>query len=133
MGHLDAFLQRMEADAALIHRPENIRWLSGYAGEGCLFIAPGVKAVLTDFRYIEAAGRQAPGWAVERTTSERREADVARALIEEAGAKTVRVETDYLTHDAYVKLSEALPGVELVPMDGIPEAPRGTRMGTGLS
>ena len=124
MGHLDAFLQRMEADAALIHRPENIRWLSGYAGEGCLFIAPGVKAVLTDFRYIEAAGRQAPGWAVERTTSERREADVARALIEEAGAKTVRVETDYLTHDAYVKLSEALPGVELVPMDGIPEALR---------
>ena len=54
MGHLDAFLGHLTADAALIHRPENIRYLSGYSGEGCLFIAPGIQAILTDFRYIEA-------------------------------------------------------------------------------
>ena len=59
MSRLDAFLAQLGADAALIHRPENIRYLSGYAGEGCLFVARGVQAILTDFRYIEQAGRQA--------------------------------------------------------------------------
>ena len=121
MGHLDAFLEHLTADAALIHRPENIRYLSGYSGEGCLFIAPGIQAILTDFRYIEAAGRQAPGWAIERTTAERKEADAARELITKTGAKTVCVETDYLTHDDFVKLSGALEGVELLPMKGMPE------------
>ena len=121
LNHLDAFLGRMEADAALIHRPENIRYLSGYAGEGCLFISKDMHAVVTDFRYIEAAGRQAPGWAVERTTSERKEPAVALELAKASGAKSLHVETDFLTHDDYIKLSGALQGIELVPLKGIPE------------
>ena len=124
LNHLDAFLERMHADAALIHRPENIRYLSGYAGEGCLFISKGIHAIVTDFRYIEAAGRQAPGWTVERTTSDRKESSVALALARQCGAKVMRVETDFLTHDDYTKLAQALPGIELLPMEGIPEAMR---------
>ena len=124
MGHLEAFLARLTADAAVIHRRENLRYLSGYSGEGCLFIAPGAKVIVTDFRYIEAAGREAPGWTVERTTSERKEADVLRALISGAGVKTVCVETDFLTYDDFVKLSEKLEGVKLAPLKGIPEALR---------
>lgn len=124
LNHLDAFLARMEADAALIHRPENIRYLSGYAGEGCLFISKGLRAVVTDFRYIEAAGRQAPDWTVERTTSDRKESAVALELAKAAGAKSIHLETDFLTHDDYMKLSEALEGIEPVPMKGIPEALR---------
>lgn len=121
MNRLDAFLERIEADAALIHRPENIRYLSGYAGEGCLFIAKGVQAILTDFRYIEQAGRQAPDWTVERTTSERKEKAIVRALADQVGAKAMRVETDYLTHDDFTALSEALSGIELRSMETIPE------------
>ena len=64
MSHLDAFLNAMRADAALIHRPENMRWLAGYTGEGCLFIAKGIHAVLTDFRYYEQTRRQAPDWTL---------------------------------------------------------------------
>lgn len=124
LSHLEAFLRRMEADAALIHRPENIRWLSGFAGEGCLFIAPGVRTIVTDFRYLEAAARQSPGWAVARTTSERRESAVARSLIEAAGARRVYVETDYLTHDDYLALAEALEGASLMPLKGLPQALR---------
>ena len=33
MNHLEAFLNAMKADAALVHRPENLRWLAGYTGE----------------------------------------------------------------------------------------------------
>ena len=121
LNRLDAFLEKLQADAALIHRPENIRYLSGYAGEGCLFIARGVRAILTDFRYIEQAGRQAPDWTVEQTSAERKATAIAGELASQAGAKVVRVETDYLTHDDYVALSQALRGVELRPMEAIPE------------
>ena len=121
MNHLEAFLNVLGADAAIVHRPENIRWLSGYAGEGCLFISKDVHAVVTDFRYIEAAGRQAPGWRVERTTTDRKESAVLVDLAAEAGAKVVRVETDFLTHDGYTALAKALDGVELIPMETIPE------------
>ena len=121
MDHLKAFLDAMQADAAVIHRPENIRYLSGYSGEGCLFVSKDIHAILTDFRYIEAAGRQAPGWRVERPLSDRRASAIIRELAGEVGAKNLYVETDYLTHDAYVTLDEALPGVELIPLSGIPE------------
>ena len=121
LEHLNAFLERLEADAALIHRPENIRYLSGYAGEGCLYVSRQRRVIVTDFRYIEAAGRQSPGWAIERTTAERKEKDVAYALASEDGARTVCVETDYLTHDDFLSLQKALEGVELQPLNGIPE------------
>ena len=49
LEHLNAFLERLEADAALIHRPENIRYLSGYAGEGCLYVSRQRRVIVTDF------------------------------------------------------------------------------------
>ena len=121
MNHLDALLEALKADAAVIHRPENIRWLSGYSGEGCLFVAPGIRAILTDFRYIEAAERQAPGWRVERTTAERKETQVIRELAGDCGAKVLCLEADFLTHDQWLKLEAALEGFELQPLDGLPE------------
>lgn len=124
LNRVEAFLKRVEADAALIHRPENMRWLSGFAGEGCLFIAPGARVILTDFRYIEAAARQSPGWAVERTTDGRRESAIVQALCADARVHTLCVETDFLTHDAYLKCEATLPGIELKPLNGVPEALR---------
>ena len=119
LAHLGAFLQVLQADAALIHRPENLRWLAGYGGEGCLFVSPKVHAIVTDFRYIEAAGREAPGWAVERTTSEHPERDAALSLCRAGNVRTLAVETDYLTHDDYLRLEKALEGVTLVPLNGL--------------
>ena len=126
MNHLDPFLSVLEetagADcAAIVHRPENIRWLSGYAGEGCLFISKDIHAVVTDFRYIEAAGREAPGWTVERTTADRKEAAVLKELADRCGAKEAFVETDQLTHDDYLALEKALSGIALKSMGGMPE------------
>ena len=108
LNHLEAFLGVMEADAALIHRPENMRWLSGYTGEGCLFVAQGTCALLTDFRYVEQAHRQAPDWALSEV---HRDSDYPKLIAELArahGAKRIRVETDHLTYDAYRELEKAL-------------------------
>mgnify|MGYP002626081152 CR=1 FL=1 len=111
----------MRADAALVHRPENLRWLAGYTGEGCLFIAKDARFILTDSRYTEQARREAPDWGLKEVTGERAYPALLAELASEYGAKQAHVETDYLTYDAYLKLDTALEGVELVPMGGIPE------------
>ena len=121
MKHLRAFLSQMHSDAALIHRPENIRYLSGYSGEGCLFVSKDIHAIITDFRYIEAAARESPNWEVLRTTSERKSPDVIREITEKIEARRICVETDYLTYDEYIRLSDVLTGIELVKMNHVIE------------
>ena len=121
MNHLEAFLNAMRADAALIHRPENLRWLAGYTGEGCLFITKDAHVILTDFRYVEQAKRQSPDWALSQVSGERNYPALIAGLAADHGAKRVYVETDYLTYDAWKSLDKALEGVELVPLEGIPE------------
>ena len=108
-------------DAALIHRPENIRYLTGYTGEGCAFVCAGETAIVTDFRYVEQAGRQAPGLRVLTTTAEHREKDCVRELTDAHGVKTLAVETDFLSHDDYEALRKHLPFLELASVGGIPE------------
>ena len=121
MNHLEAFINAMDADAALIHRPENLRWLAGYTGEGCLFITRSFHAVLTDFRYYEQVRRQSPSWELVEISGERNYPARIAELAKAHGARRVRIETDYLTYDAFVKLTAALKNVEPVPMDGVPE------------
>ena len=121
MNHLEAFLNAMQADAALAHRPENLRWLAGYTGEGCLFIAKDARVILTDFRYVEQARRESPDWQVVQVSGARNYPELIRAQAEAAGAKRILAETDYLTYDGYQRLAGALPGRELAPMAGLPE------------
>ena len=46
-------------DAALVAKPENMRYLTGFTGEGAVYLSAGEAIILTDFRYTEQAGRQA--------------------------------------------------------------------------
>ena len=108
MTHLEAFLKAMKADAALVHSPENMRWLAGYTGEGCLFIGKDARVVLTDFRYIEQVRRQAPDWTLVQVSGERNYPALIREQVLACGAKTIHAETGFLTYDAYRALETAL-------------------------
>ncbi len=121
MKHLEAFLSAMQADAALIHRPENLRWLAGYSGEGCLFICDKAHVILTDFRYLEQVRRQSPDWELRQVERGAQYPALIAELVREHRAGKVLVETDYLTYDDYQGIASALEGVELAPMAGLPE------------
>ena len=124
MNHLNQFLGVLKADAALIHRPENLHWIAGYTGEGMLFVSKDRRVVVTDSRYTEQARRQAPDWELIMVDAGRRYSAVAAQLAKEIGAGTLNVETDYLTYDDYARFAQALEGVTLEPLDGAPEALR---------
>ena len=111
-------LRERALSAAIVHRPENIRYLTGYTGEGCVLVTPGRQIILTDFRYVEQAGQQAPECECLRTNAGASEGELLHEAISAEGITAVGMETDYLTCDAFSELTQALPGVELKPLRG---------------
>ncbi|MDA8195328.1 MAG: Xaa-Pro peptidase family protein [Thermaerobacter sp.] len=56
-----------ELDGILISDPANRRYLSGFTGSnGYLLVTRGQRWLVTDFRYVEQAGRQSPDFGVVR-------------------------------------------------------------------
>ena len=98
---LVAELKKRSLDAALVHRSENMRYLTGYTGEGCVFVCEKETVIVTDFRYVEQASRQAPGIRVLATNAKHTEKDCALELTDAHGIKNLAVESDYLSYDAH--------------------------------
>ena len=110
---------------ALVTKPQNMRYLTGgYTGEGCLVVSPSGLRILTDFRYVEQAGRQAPGAKVLMYGGGVRRNEMLLNLLKEENASALAVEEDQLTMAEGRALGEALEGVELKSLEGIPEGLR---------
>ncbi len=114
-------LKKHGADAAVLHRSENMRYLTGYTGEGCVFVCEAGVYVVTDFRYIEQVSRQSPEARLAQTKAGHSEKDALRELTDAHGIKTLAVESDFISHDSFVALEKQLPFVKLVSIEGIPE------------
>ena len=114
-------LKEKAFDAALIHRPENMRYLTGYTGEGCVFVCGAETVVVTDFRYVEQASRQAPGLRVLSTDAQHPENNRILELTDAHAVRRLAVERDYLSYDHHEALRAKLPFVELGGLDSLPE------------
>lgn len=124
MNRCDSFLNALSErgfGAALLHRSANIRWLTGYTGEGCAFITDKAQTIVTDFRYVEQVGRQAPQCRCIQTGAELTEPDAVLNLCKEFGVQKILVETDFLTYDQYMALQAKLEGIEMVSIRQLPE------------
>ena len=115
-------LEKRGLDAALLHRSENMRYLTdGYTGEGCVFVCKDETVIVTDFRYVEQAGRQAPACRVVSTDAKHREISRVQELTDAHGVKAMAVETDFLSYDSVEDMKKQLPFVKLEGLKGIPE------------
>ncbi len=106
--------------AVLLTKPENIRYFSGYSGEGALILSAGGCAIVTDFRYTEQAAKEAPDFAVHMTSSEQKPLAVQRRALEGLGCRKVLLEGDHLTYSAYKKLENAFAGLTIALLEGQP-------------
>lgn len=109
-----AALEPLGAEAALLTSPENVRYFSGFTGEGCAFVSRKARVVLTDSRYSEQAANQAPGFVVSEMSPEKF-AGAAAGLAAESGVKALGYEDDWLPVSQFKKFAEALSGAEMVP------------------
>ncbi len=125
LSRLRARLAERDLPALLVTAPANRRYLSGFAGSaGFLLVTAERRVLVTDFRYQEAAALEAGGFErlIYRKEQELKEA--LQRLVREAGVSRLGFEAAHLTVSRRGWFGEALPGVELVPAEGIVEALR---------
>lgn len=106
--------------AALIMRPENRMYLSGFTGSaGYLFISRDKAFLLTDSRYTEQAREQAPYFTVVEHAVKWE--DKLGEFVREAGVGEVVFEKDYVTYAQYQNLRDKLDTVGWIPEEGLVE------------
>lgn len=115
-------LKRLKIDGMLVTRPENVRYLSGYTGEGALLITPERALVGTDFRYWEQVKRQAPDLELFKVVASHE--PVYSGLVSAAGRpRRLGFESAHVTVAERDRLA-AVEGVEWIPLNGVVEALR---------
>jgi len=116
-----------EIDALLVSQPENRRYLSGFDGSaGYLLITPRDKILATDFRYLEQARLQAPGYQITKISGEVE--DWLPGLVAGLGLRQLGFEAGHIAFAFYRQLAGGLGKAELpvklVPLEGTVEALR---------
>ena len=119
-------------DGVLISDANNRRYLSGFTGSaGHLLITRGAAVVLTDFRYVEQVGLQAPGFEVVKIDGAAW--PPLAEQVKKLGVRRLGFEAEDLTVDSYLRLQQALveaaPEAHLVPLRGLVEGLRQTKDG----
>jgi Xaa-Pro aminopeptidase len=115
--------KRPQATASLITKPENIRYLSGFTGEGVLLLENGGKdglfrVIITDFRYTEQAHQQSPGFEIFETSAGSIQNDIIKKVLNDAGVDKLYIEAETITLSEYEALGQALSGVNLLKGGG---------------
>lgn len=111
-------------EAILLSKPSNIFYASGYTGEGLALIADGLNAIVTDFRYTEQAGRQAPAFKAYEIKTGESHAHLAHTILKDHGMSAVRFEADQVTVADFEALKRDMPGIAFSPLDGAAEKVR---------
>jgi len=104
-------------DAVLLHNPSNMFYISGYTGEGLVLISAQMKAIVTDFRYIEQAGNQAPDFSVYMTTRDCNQNQTVQKILCEQKIQKVYYEDDHVTVKDFRDMEQVMAGVSFSPVN----------------
>jgi Xaa-Pro aminopeptidase len=115
-------------EGIIISQEENCRYLSGFSGEASLLISQRDAILATDFRYLEQAERQAPGWQIFQIKGEF--ADWLPRLASELKVRQLGFESQRISFASYQELTAAMAQMpsdarpELIPSQGLVESLR---------
>jgi Xaa-Pro aminopeptidase len=122
---LRAILPEQDIDAVLISQPENRRYLSGFTGSaGWLVITAERAMMVTDFRYYEQVGREAPDFELAKIKT--RVADLLPELLADLDVKRLGFESQHLTVEQ-LNTFKAAEGVEWLPLENTVEKIRAVK------
>lgn len=115
MNRIEALRSR-GISCALYDDPINIRYLTGYTGEGSLLVLPDRAVIITDFRYVEQAQRQSPFCDLERVGADRGANAILAEALAKAGLHELAIEENIGTVSRLRAMEKALPGVHLTAL-----------------
>ncbi len=120
-ARIRSWLEEAAVDAIMVSSPANVRYLSGFTGEGHLILTAEAGAICSDSRFqIEA--EQADGLAIAISPNGHLEA-AAEFLNSEAAGK-LAFEEHVLTYSQFRKLEKAFGTDGLEPVSGVVEEQR---------
>ncbi|MFJ7746137.1 M24 family metallopeptidase [Peribacillus sp. NPDC097295] len=119
LERLRASMEKVNVDGLLITSTYNRRFMTDFTGSaGVVLISQKGAKFITDFRYIEQAGKQATGFEIVQHTG---------TIIEEVGkqAKEMNIsklgfEQDHMNYATYKAYEKAIDG-QLMPLSGVIE------------
>jgi Xaa-Pro aminopeptidase len=109
------FLADTQLEACLIMKPENRIYVSGFTGtSGMLLVTQQQALLLTDFRYVEQASKQASLFEIVKHGTPA--VDTLKQVIINSGVKRIAVENNYVTIQQYNEFTQNISHVEWVPI-----------------
>ena len=109
-------LQKLSIEAVLISNGNNMRYISGFAGEtGYVYISEQRHAVVTDFRYTIQAEMEAEGYEI-ITIGNGGYEEALNDILKTDGVKRLGFEAEEMLFATYNRLKDALCVEELVPL-----------------
>jgi Xaa-Pro aminopeptidase len=114
LKRIQQLMQKKQVEALLVTNDINRRYLTGFTGtSGYVLITAQRAYLLTDFRYMEQAGKQAVGFEVVKHLPDA--IDTVRELLQSHGIKRLGFEQESISYGTHATYTEALQGIELVP------------------
>ena len=102
------------ASAMLVTDMTNLRYLCGFTGtEAVLLITGRSQYIFVDFRYVEQAGKECPGFTLRKVS--RRPDDVA-GFVRKNKYTPLAFEQENVTYGTYYRLKKLMKGVKLRPV-----------------
>ena len=109
----------------LVSAETNVRYLTGFTGDStALLIGPDDCRFVTDTRFAEQIERECPGPDAAVRTAQTDATEYTAEVLRTTGAKAIGFESRHLPWGEVEKLKALVPGLELVPTEGVVETPR---------
>ncbi|MHC1750363.1 MAG: M24 family metallopeptidase [Cellulosilyticaceae bacterium] len=116
LNHMEA----LKIDVMLINNLYNVRYMSGFAGSnGMLYIAKDKQLLITDFRYIEQAQKQAPGYEIVNQGNDGL-IKTAMKIAEKNHVRYIGFESDHTNYSTFLEL-KAYDTFKFVPTKNVIE------------
>ncbi len=112
---IKGLLETIKADAALITDPANMRYLTGFTGEGYVLLTSEGAEIVTDSRYTIAAKKECPGCKVTQW-DKIGIYKPAMQLSKDPKIKKIGFEDTYMRVSAYNTWEKKLRDAKLVPI-----------------
>jgi len=119
---LSESIQQNELDLFIVSSRPNLRYLTGFTGEGIGLVSPDETMLITDRRYEVEAGEEAPDCQV--IFAEQGYLRQLASYLAESEQPRVGFESQHLSYANYQKLAELAGAAELVPTEEIVEQRR---------
>jgi len=128
---LSEWIKGNDIDLFIVTSRSNIRYLTGFTGEGIGVVGSDPPVLITDRRYEVEAGEEAPGCQI--IFAEQGYLQQLASYLAELGGCRAGFEGEHLSYGSYEKLAEQVDNTELVPAKGVVERQRAIKDDTEIA